>query len=276
MRALIVFEHGMIFVGKIINKSHFKFRGNNLLNRGQIKRLLLFLLIGALTSCSALLFLRFELIELVEDMPFNKELKIFLMKRLVKVGPLLCGSHEAASEGDDLIYVLGGDQDSLKYRFKTATDLYHQGIGKKILILSEPGITEYDPVIERNLTNDEWAIRQLVDFGVKQEDIEPVSLEKGFWGTFTEAKGISALVFKSGYRHLTLVSSPYHTMRVWVTFSRFLQNRNVTLSIYASNDHANLRNLLLEYFKLVIYENVVLYNTPQKLDSCLRCKMSIS
>ena len=235
------------------------------MNRGQIKRTVLFLFIGALTSCFALwLCLKLEVDELVEDVPFNKELRVFLLKRLVKVSPLLSGPHESSSKSDDVIYVMGGAQESLRYRFKTGAELYHQGRGKKILILSEPGITEYDPVIQRNLTNDEWAIRQLVDLGVRREDIEPVQLEEGFFGTVAEAKGVSAIASKKGYKHLILVSSPCHTMRVWVTFSRFLKNRDTVLDVYASNDHANLRNLLLEYLKLVIYENVVLptYDSP--------------
>ena len=61
----------------------------------------------------------------------------------------------------------------------------------------------------------------IVDSGIKKEDVELVSLEKGFFGTFTEAKSISALVLKRGCKYLTLVSSMSHTMRGWVTFSRF-------------------------------------------------------
>lgn len=229
------------------------------MNRDKVKRAILFLVIGAITSWFVLLLcLKYELDEFIEDVPYNEEIKSFLIRRLVNVDPPPSALNKSDSESNGVIYILGGAQESLTYRFKTAADLYNRGIGKKILILSEPGITEYDPVIERNLTNDEWTIRKLVEFGVKKEVIEPVLLEKGFWGTFTEAKGISSIVIKRDCKHLTLVSSSYHTMRVWVTFSRFLQNRDIKLNICASNDHVNLRKLLLEYLKLVIYENVVL------------------
>lgn len=227
---------------------------------------LVFLFVGVLTSWLGLwLCFKFEVYELVEDVPFNKELRVFLLKRLVKVSRSRpCNPHESSSESNGVLYVMGGDQESLKHRFKTAAELYHRGRGKKILILSEPGITEYDPVIQRNLTNDEWAIKQLVGFGVGKEDIEPVSLEEEFLGTFAEAKGVLGVAVKSDYKHLILVSSPSHTMRVWATFSKCLHNHRIRLHIYASNDHVNLRSLLLEYFKLVIYENVVLptYASP--------------
>ncbi len=190
------------------------------------------------------------------------------MERLTKIEPLTENSYNSTLKSRNILYVLGGTQKSLKKKFKTAAELYNRGLCKKILILSAPGIIEYDPRLGRKLTNDEWAINKLVELGVRKEDIEPVSLEKGFFGTFTEAKGISALVLKRGYKHLILVTSPYHTMRTWVTFSKFLKDRGITLYIYASNtlyiyasnDNIGLHNLLLEYFKLLLYKNFVLHS----------------
>jgi len=86
------------------------------------------------------------------------------------------------------------------------------------------------------LINGEWAIDRLVDLGVRKAEIEPVSLEGGFWGTFAEAKGISALVNTRSYRGVILVTSPYHTMKAWLTFSRFLRPHDIELYINPSND----------------------------------------
>ena len=188
----------------------------------------------------------------------HEELRQFLIRRLVKAEPLHAVSNIPSPKSNHVIYVLGGSQSCLKKKFKTAADLYKRGAATRIWVLSLPGITQFDPARGRNLTNDEWAIDRLVDLGVKKEDIEPVSLEEGFFGTFAEAKGISTFMNTRCYRGVILVTSPYHTMRAWLTFSRLLKNRDTVLNVYASNDHANLRNLLLEYFKLVIYENVVL------------------
>ena len=69
----------------------------------------------------------------------------------------------------DVIYVLGGSQRSLEFKYKKASELYHKGICKRIWILSRPGITEYSVSLGRNLTNEEWSILKLTEFGVPTE-----------------------------------------------------------------------------------------------------------
>jgi uncharacterized SAM-binding protein YcdF (DUF218 family) len=128
----------------------------------------------------------------------------------------------------------------------------------KILILSRSGITAYSPQLGRNLTNNEWAVKKLESFGVPEAAIEPVKVEDRFFGTFSEAEGISGLVLNRGYKTLVLVSSQYHTMRVWESFSKFVKNKNLNLFIYASNDHLRMHTLLQEYLKLEFYEGVLL------------------
>src|SRR5205807_127776 len=140
------------------------------------------------------------------------------IKTLVKVEPEPLSSFRSLNGSNTVIYVLSGAQQSLEDRFKTAADLYHQGMASKILILSRTGITAYSPMIDRNLTNDEWTVEKLVSLGVPKEDIELVKIENGFFGTFTEAEGISNLVLNRGYKSLILVSSRYHTRRVWESF----------------------------------------------------------
>jgi hypothetical protein len=39
-------------------------------------------------------------------------------------------------------------------------------VAYKILIMTEPGITEYSPDLDRNLTNDEWVVMKLISIGV--------------------------------------------------------------------------------------------------------------
>jgi len=225
----------------------------NFLSKFQIKRLSLYL--GA-----SILILAFSLCWLYGDASVygHKKLRQFLTKRLVKAKALPDASNIASPKPHHAIYVLGGSQTCLKKKFQTAADLYKHRNGIRIFVLSVPGITQYDLVRGRNLTNDEWAIDRLVDLGVRKAEIEPVSLERGFWGTFAEAKGISALVNMRGYMGLILVTSPYHTMRTWLTFSRFLRPYDMELYIYPSNDDTNVRGLLLEYVKLVIYEHILI------------------
>ena len=194
----------------------------------------------------------------LEGFPSHKGLKALLMNRLVKAAPLPDNFYDSYPQSKNAIYVLGGNQNSLKHRFKTAVSLYHQGAVKKIFILSRHGITEYDPLLKRNLTNNEWAINKLIELGVKKEDIEAVQIEEGFFGTLSEAKGIPQIIKERGYSNLILVSSSYHTMRVWVSFSKFAEDKKLNVFVYGVEGHTNLIGLLFEYFKLIIYKEFLL------------------
>ena len=157
-----------------------------------------------------------------------------------------------------LIYVLGGNQDSLVNRFREAASLYHKGFSKKILILSRPGITEFSPELGRNLTNNEWAIKELEKVSVRKEDIEPVSVQNNGFGTLSEARNLSDVVRKRGCNRLILVTSDYHTRRVLHSFLKYQADNSVELYIYGSKDQKDFRSLLLEYVKLFIYERFAL------------------
>ncbi|MBC2696078.1 MAG: DUF218 domain-containing protein [Desulfobacteraceae bacterium] len=154
----------------------------------------------------------------------------------------------------DAIYVLSGSQRSLELNYKTASELFHKRICKKIWILSRPGKTEYSKSLRRNLTNDEWSLLKLKEFGVPAEYVEAIKIKEGFFGTFSEAKGISSLIKNRGYKSLILVSSPYHTHRLKISFGNFLKNQNTSLLIEESDAKAFLRELIVEFFKLKVYQ----------------------
>lgn len=161
-------------------------------------------------------------------------------------------------ENRTIIYVLGGGQDSSNTRFREASILYHQGLSDKILILSRAGTTEFDFDLGRNLTNDEWSIRELGRFKVRKENIEVIPIRVGFFGTANEAKNLSRIVQGKGFNRLILVTSSYHTKRAFTAFSRFATDRHLELFIYGSEDNAELIVLLQEYIKLFLYENIIL------------------
>lgn len=166
----------------------------------------------------------------------------------------LCEVHPASPiTSADGIYVLGGGQPSLEKRFPIAALLYKNQIARRVLILSRPGITEYSTDLGRNLTNDEWAYGKLSELGISHSDIETVSAEKGFFGTLSEAESVSSLVKSRGYKTLILVTSDYHTKRVWKSFSTLMENTGVTLYIYTATDHSTLLNLIRELAKLLVY-----------------------
>ncbi len=194
----------------------------------------------------------------IKSFPGHGKLKRALLDRLVIVNAMKNGSSLGNTKPGTILYVLGGTQISLVYKFKLAADLYHRGVCEKIIFMSEPGITEYDPQLNRNLTNDEWAIRWLVDLKVPQKNIEVVAMKRGFFGTLSEARGMRALASKRNYTHIILVTSSFHTRRTLTTFSRVFQDRGLTLSIYGVAEPIGLRGELYEYMKLFLYERIVL------------------
>ena len=179
---------------------------------------------------------------------FRADLKHLLSDELIRINPPAPGAKV------DAIYVLGGSQRSLEHRYNTAADLYHKGICKKILILSRTGKTEYSVSLGRNLTNDEWSILKLKEFGVPKEHIEPIKIKEGFFGTFAEAKGISSLIKSRGYKDIVLISSPDHTHRVKISFDNFLKNQRTSIYIEGSGEKVLLRHLIVEFFKLKVYQ----------------------
>jgi len=166
----------------------------------------------------------------------------------------LCEVHPAPPTASaDVIYVLGGGQSSLEKRFSIAASLYKDQIARRVLILSRPGITEYSAVLGRNLTNDEWAYGKLSELGIRRSDIETVPVEKSFFGTLSEAAALSNLAKSRGYKTLILVTSDYHTKRVWKSFSTLMEHTEVTLYIYPAADPATILNLTGELAKLMMY-----------------------
>jgi len=216
-----------------------------------MRKLFLFFGLVALLSASCLFLF-------IENIPGHKELDSLLMRRLTRNQPAVSVSQDLASRSDNVAYVLGGSADSLVAKFQTTAELYHQGLFDKILILSTPGYGQYDPLLQRNLSNDEWAFSELVKLGVKRIDIEAVSFQKELLGTFTEAEGIESLAAIRGYQRIILITSQYHTARTWLTFSGAMKGQNTTLFIYGSSDDTDLLGHLVEYLKLLLYQNFVM------------------
>ena len=196
-----------------------------------------------------------------------KKVVYALKKKLVKEITLPVGIYKNEVNKNMPIYVLGGHQGSLTTRFQKAASLYHQGLSHNILILSRAGITEFSPEMGRNLTNNEWSIRELERLNVKKEDIELVNVRYGLLGTMSEAKDISCIVKKKGFKGMLLVTSDYHTRRVITAFSKYASNNNVKLYMYGSKDTSDLPGLLIEYIKLLFYETI---SWPGYIASCGR------
>lgn len=156
------------------------------------------------------------------------------------------------------IYVLGGSQNSLRLKYHTAVGLYQKGGAEKLMIASVEGITEYAQDIDRNLTKDEWTVRQLTSQGVKCEDISFIMLQDGFFGTLREAKTLKTICIERGIEKLLLVCSSYHCKRVRSTFSAIFKNTGVEIDVHSADEQVGLRGLFIEYLKLIFYDKILI------------------
>ena len=218
-------------------------------------RLLVILLIG---SFAIFKFMQEAMDQYGYDSHLHCGIVDFLTEKLVFEKPVPTGQPSDPSENRAILYVLGGNQRSLTKRYLKASELYHRGLSKKILVLSRPGITEFHHGLGKNLTNDEWSIRDLRRLDVKQEDIEPVSVIPGIFGTLREARRVKERVGEIGGERLILVTSSYHTRRAFLAFSLVRKEIPCDIYVYEVEDDAELINMVSEAVKLFIYENIIL------------------
>jgi len=159
----------------------------------------------------------------------------------------------------DGVYILGGDQASLKAKYRIAAQLYAQGRLKEIKIASRTGKTEYCSSLGRNLTNDEWSLQMLEKFGVPANAVQSVKIAPGFFGTYSEARAISKIAAEKDWKTLLLITSPHHTKRVKKCFAYFLNGTSVDIRVIASKHNRSFFELLNELLKLTFYQLFLLH-----------------
>ena len=157
------------------------------------------------------------------------------------------------SSSFDIIYVLGGAQPSLQKKYERLGSLYRNVEYKKVLILDRSGITEYNKDVGRNLTNNEWSLMQMERWGIGKQDVELVSIDEGYFGTFSEARAVTELMGKRGYRTVLLITAPHHTARVKRSFGRMLKDKRGTCYVASSGEEVAIGELVMENIKLMVY-----------------------
>jgi len=115
----------------------------------------------------------------------------------------------------------------------------------------------FSPARSRNLTANEWAAENLAALGVPVDKIQFVVVEEGFFGTWSEAQGVARLAKEGRFERLVLVTSAYHSRRVWESFSRTVEQADTRLFLYHSRETASLRLLIPEYTKLLFYRTLL-------------------
>lgn len=120
----------------------------------------------------------------------------------------------------DAIAVLGGDP--LGYREAHAAELYHRGLGRKLII---SGL----PFAWGGNTGDAKR-RFLLCRGVLDQDILVLPMA---WNTRSEASNLIAMMQEQGWHSMIVVTSPYHARRALYTIERRAR-ANRQLRFYSS------------------------------------------
>lgn len=158
------------------------------------------------------------------------------------------------SQTFDASYILGGNPRAQRYKFHVVSKIYDQNICRKIYMLSHKGKMGYDANLKRNQTVDEWSFLKMKRLGVPSSAVMTLSMERGMFGTMTEASNVAELVSQNNYMSLLLVAAPYHTQRVRLSYGHFLKDKEIEIIILGSGEPVYLRGLILEWLKLKAYE----------------------
>ena len=158
----------------------------------------------------------------------------------------------------DALYVLGGSTKSTYKHLAAAANLYNKEKTHRILLFSKWANCEYPPALRRDLTTNEWEIRQLKNRGVPESDIVSILVHEGFFGTLSEAQDLSHYFIKSSYQSVILVSSPCHSRRVAMIFKHYLKPSRIDVFVLGSEDPFHMRELLIETLKVQVYKILTL------------------
>jgi hypothetical protein len=217
----------------------------------------------ALILCGLFLFFfrpsAFNCLDSIDTHIFKGRVNVILSHKLTattKDQPANSYGNEGHKEYD-AIYVMGGDGQSLIIRLRAAVKLQNSVGAKTLLTMKRPGITEFDIQLNRNLTNDEWTIRQLTNIGVAQLDFELLPIEQGVLGTLSEIEYLIKLSETRGYHKVAIVSSNYHTARVSEVVKAINTKKETKFEIYGASESEPTAGLIIEAIKYVIYRYLV-------------------
>jgi uncharacterized SAM-binding protein YcdF (DUF218 family) len=159
----------------------------------------------------------------------------------------------------DALYILGGSPRSTYKHLITASELYKRKMTSCILLFKKNSKTEYDPILHRNLTNNEWEIRYLKKWGVPDSAIKTVPVHEKFFGTLSEAQDLSSYFIGNKYKSVILVSSPCHSRRLSNCFRHYLKSSGIKISVQGSDDPFYMRELIFETIKVQVYKAVMVF-----------------
>jgi uncharacterized SAM-binding protein YcdF (DUF218 family) len=159
------------------------------------------------------------------------------------------------SSNGDAAYVLAGGA-AMRERLSAAADLYQMHHVPRILLLRDTEKSAFNFKAQTNWTPTEWAVDYLKWLGVPADAIQIFDDRKlTRMGTLDEARSLAAQL-PDTINRLVLVTSPAHTRRSVLAFTRNLPKR-VTILSYPAIDIRQSTEfynpLIVEYAKLFVY-----------------------
>jgi len=174
------------------------------------------------------------------------------MVRVWLTRPLLVQSE---SSSGDAAYVLAGGA-AMRERLAAAADLVQMHRVPRIFLMRDSHQGPFNFKAQKNWTPTEWAVDYLKWLGVPADAIQIVDdRELTRMGTLDEARSLAAQL-PASVNTLVLVTSPAHTRRSVLAFTRSLPKRVVVLSYPAIEIRQSVEfynPLSVEYLKLLLY-----------------------
>ena len=167
------------------------------------------------------------------------------------IWPLYVNDAEASGE---VAYVMA-DGPAVWERLRAASDLYHWGRVKRIVLLEEVKTAGYNFIRQQSDTRVQREIDYLGLYGVPPEKIDTIpQINNAAMGSLSEAKQFAK--FMPNVKSVVVVTSAPHTRRSKLCFVRSLP-AEVSVSSYAASVPAQsdeIRSpIWWEYGKLVVY-----------------------
>ena len=135
-------------------------------------------------------------------------------------------------EKADCVVPMFGD---IALRFKKASELYHDGYSKKIIVsvipeeekLSEEYNFRFRVAGAKDMSGREFAAAAFKYLGVAPEDVHVASIEAT--STYDEAAAAKHVLSKKGYKSLMLVTSTYHMRRALIIFKAVFRDSGIRI-----------------------------------------------
>lgn len=176
------------------------------------------------------------------------------------IGRILVVEHEP-SKSDLIVCLAGGNIE----RALGTADLYHKGLAPRIFIAPEEPPDGYDLLRSKGIQYPrtiDLMLMLLQELGVPKSAI--LVGERASSSTRSEAEIVREVVEREKFRSLILVTSPTHSRRTHVTFTKILKDQDVRIQVVPTS-YSNfrtedwwahrkyVREVLMEYEKLAYY-----------------------